>query len=135
MDCLFCQIIKKEKGSHIVYEDEAVFAFLDIFPRAIGHTLVLPKEHVETILDLDNSKVGSVFEGVKKVTEILKRGLNPDGFTIGINHGKVSGQVVEHLHIHIIPRFKDDEGGSIHGVVNNPPNIDLDEVLKRIDTR
>ncbi|MBI2591597.1 MAG: HIT family protein, partial [Candidatus Brennerbacteria bacterium] len=58
--------------------------------------------------------------------------LKPDGFTIGINHGEASGQAVDHLHIHIIPRWKNDGGGSIHGVVNNPPKESLEEIKKKI---
>lgn len=132
MACLFCGIIAKEKPAQIIYEDGAVVATLDIFPRAIGHTLVLPKKHVQNILELDDADVGPVFEGVKNVTALLKKALVPHGFTIGINHGTVSGQAVEHLHIHIIPRFEGDGGGSIHGVVDSPPAQSLEEVARMI---
>jgi histidine triad (HIT) family protein len=132
MECLFCDIIAKKKPAQIVYEDDAVVATLDIFPRAIGHTLVLPKKHVQNILELSADDVGPVFMGVKNVVALLKKTLQPDGFTIGINHGRVSGQAVEHLHIHIIPRFEDDGGGSLHSVVNNPPAQSLEEVARLI---
>lgn len=132
MECLFCELISKNKPSHIIYEDDVVVAMLDIFPRAIGHTIIVPKKHVETILELPDEQIGPVFTAVKKVTEMLKSKLNPDGFTIGINHGKVSGQAIDHLHIHIIPRFTGDGGGSIHSVVDNPPKQSLEEVIKKI---
>ena len=132
MDCLFCKIISKKQQAHIIYEDESSMAVLDIFPRSIGHTMVIPKTHAETILELPDDQIGKVFGTVKKVTQLLKDKLNPDGFTIGINHGKVSGQAIDHLHIHIIPRFKGDNGGSIHTVVDNPPSISLEEVNKKI---
>ncbi|HDH31502.1 MAG TPA: HIT family protein, partial [Candidatus Wolfebacteria bacterium] len=74
----------------------------------------------------------AVFSAVKKITEILDKSLNPDGFTIGINHGRVSGQAVDHLHIHIIPRFKNDKGGSIHTIIHNPPKESLEEIKKKI---
>ncbi|MFA6135986.1 MAG: HIT family protein [Candidatus Paceibacterota bacterium] len=132
MTCLFCQIANKEKPSHIIYEDDFVTAVLDVFPRVVGHTLVLPKKHAENILDLSSEEIGPIFDAVKKVTALLKEKLSPDGFTIGINHGKVSGQLIEHLHIHIMPRFLDDGGGSMHSIVNKPPKRDLEEVKKQI---
>jgi len=131
-DCLFCKIISKEQTAQIIYEDEAIVAVLDIFPRAIGHTMIIPKRHTETILELDSKETGPIFDGVRKITQILKDKLHPDGFTIGINHGKVSGQAIDHLHIHIIPRFLGDKGGSIHTVVDNPPKESLEEVAKKI---
>jgi len=131
-DCLFCKIISKEQAAQVIYEDDAVVAVLDIFPRAIGHAVVIPKRHAETILELDSKEIGPVFDGVRKITQILKDKLHPDGFTIGINHGKVSGQAIDHLHIHIIPRFLGDQGGSIHTVVNNPPKKSLEEIAKKI---
>ena len=120
-DCLFCKIISKEIPAKIVYEDNDAFAFLDNFPRAPGHTMVLPKFHAENILDLPDDKIGPLFAAVKKVTQILKDKHRPDGFTIGINQGQASGQAIDHLHIHIIPRWYSDGGGSIHSVVNNRP--------------
>ena len=90
MDCLFCKIAKKEIPAEAVYEDADTIAILDIHPRAPGHTMIIPKVHAENILDLPDSLVGRVFLTVKKVTGILRTALKPDGFTIGINHGKVS---------------------------------------------
>jgi len=132
MGCLFCEIIKKEKSAQIIYEDDHILAILDVFPRAKGHTMVLPKKHCENILDLEDEEIKPVFEGVKKVTGLLKQKLGCSGFTIGINHGKVSQQVIDHLHIHIIPRWEGDGGGSIHSVVNNPPKESLEEIKNLI---
>lgn len=132
MDCLFCKIVKGEIPSHKIYEDDSVLAFLDILPRSQGHTVVVPKKHAETILDLSADEMGPLFNGVRKVTRMLKDKLEPHGFTIGINHGKVSGQAIDHLHIHIIPRFQGDKGGSIHTVVDNPPSESLEEIKNKI---
>ena len=132
MDCLFCKIIKKEIKAEIVYEDEEALAVLDVHPKAPGHTMILPKVHADNLLDLPDKKVGPVFLAVKKVTEIIKKSLKPDAFTIGINNGKYSGQVIEHLHIHIIPRWQGDGGKSIHSVVDNVPKESLEEIKKRI---
>ncbi len=130
--CLFCRIAARQIPAHVVYEDPAAVAVLDVRPRAPGHTMVLPRVHAETILDLPASQVGPVFEAVRQVTDLIKRSLHPDGFTIGINHGMASGQTVNHLHIHVIPRWLRDGGGSIHTVVDNPGLQSVEEVAQTI---
>ncbi len=131
-DCFFCKIINKEAPAEIVYEDDNAVAFLDIHPKAPGHTMVIPKIHAEDILGLPEEKIGGLFRAVKRVTELLEKALEPDGFTIGINHGKVSGQTIEHLHVHIMPRWHNDGGGSVHDVVNNPLKESLKEIKDKI---
>lgn len=132
MDCLFCKIARKKIPAEIIYEDDAAAAFLDIHPHGPGHTMVIPKRHAENILELPEKDAGRVFVAVRRVTGLLKRRLEPDGFTIGINHGAVSGAVVEHLHIHIIPRFTGDGGKSIHAAVYNPGKETVAEVARKI---
>ena len=117
MDCIFCKIAKKEIPNHTVYEDDQVIAFLDIFPRVEGHTVVIPKKHGGTIFDFTPEELGSVMCGVQKAAERVQKILTPDGFTIGLNHGEVAGQAVPHLHFHILPRHKGDNGGSMHSIV------------------
>ncbi len=131
-DCLFCKIVKKETPAEIIYEDDKTMAILDISPRAPGHTMVLPKVHSETILDLPENEIEPLFGAVKKVVQLIQKSLKPEGFTIGINHGKISGQVIDHLHIHVIPRFENDGGNSIHSVVNNPPKESLNKIKNKI---
>ena len=130
VNCIFCKIVKKEIPAEVIYDNDFVLAILDINPCASGHTMVLPKVHVETILDLP--EVGPVFEAVKKVTGRLKEVFNPDGFTIGINQGRAAGQAIDHLHIHIIPRYKGDGGGSIHSIVQNHSKESLSVIKDRI---
>ncbi|HZX00896.1 MAG TPA: HIT family protein [Candidatus Paceibacterota bacterium] len=132
MNCLFCKIVNGEILSEKIYEDEAAFAFLDIHPLSPGHTVLVPKVHAENILDLPEAAVGPLFLAVKKVTATLNLALKPHGFTIGINHGKVSGQAIDHLHIHLIPRFEGDGGGSIHSVVKNPPQESVVAIKEKI---
>jgi histidine triad (HIT) family protein len=132
MDCLFCKIADKQIAAEVIYEDGDALAILDIHPRALGHTMILSKTHADNILDLPDDKIGPVFAAVKKVTKLLKESLKPDAFTIGINNGKYSGQLIEHLHIHIIPRWQGDGGLSIHSVVDRSPKISLAEVRKKI---
>ncbi len=130
--CLFCGISGGEIPSEKIYENESVFAFLDIKPLSLGHTLIIPKDHSENILGLPDSAVEGLFLAVKHVTGMLEVALRPLGFTIGINHGKISGQAVDHLHIHVIPRYKGDNGGGLHSVVNSPPNEEIGVTRKRI---
>jgi histidine triad (HIT) family protein len=132
--CLFCDIIEKKKEANIVYEDDAAVAFLDIFARTEGHTLVVPKKHAETMLELSEGEQGPFWIAVRRTAELLKEKLSPQGFTIGVNHGKVSGQEIEHLHVHIMPRYEGDSGGSIQSVVNNPGVETVEEVYKKIIT-
>lgn len=133
MDCLFCKIAKKEIPSELtVYENDKAVAFLDMHPISSGHTLVVPKKHAENIIELSQDEVAPLFLVVKKVTEMLNVSLAPEGFTIGINHGRGAGQIVDHLHIHVIPRFKNDGGKSIHSIVFNPGTVPLLDLIKRI---
>ncbi|MDP1706512.1 MAG: HIT family protein [bacterium] len=132
MDCLFCKIISGDIPSHVVYQDDNSIAVLDIQPRAPGHVMVLPRRHADNILEVPSADLGAIFQGVQNVTTLLKEKLGPDGFTIGINHGRVSGQTVDHLHIHIIPRWFSDKGDSIHSVVNNPPTESLEEIANKL---
>ena len=131
-DCLFCKIVRKEIPSAIVYEDDWTLAFLDVHPLSLGHVLVIPKEHFENIIDLPEKLVGRVFGTVKLVTEAVNNAFKPHGFTIGINHGRMSGQAVDHLHVHIISRYEGDKGGSIHTVVKNPPKEPLEQVQSQL---
>ncbi len=131
MDCLFCKIAGNEKDTAI-FENSNCVAVLDVFPISKGHTLIIPKKHYETILDLPDEEITLVFQAVKQTTALLRQALAPDGFTIGINHGKKAGQAIDHLHIHIIPRFDGDGGRSIHSIVQNPPKETLEEIKSKI---
>lgn len=131
-DCIFCKIVAGGIPAMKIYEDEYALAFLDIHPLAPGHAMVIPKEHAQTILDLSEQSIGPLFQAVKKVTKMINCGIAPRGFTIGINHGRISGQEVHHLHVHIIPRFDGDGGKSVHSVVHNPPQESLENIQKKI---
>jgi len=132
MDCIFCKIINGEIPAEKVYEDDNVIAILDVNPRSTGHTMIIPKDHYSNLLELPDDKVGFVFRAGKKVAGMIKKAFNPKGFTMGLNHGKISGQEVDHLHFHIIPRFEGDCGSSIHSVVNNAPKESLEVIAEKI---
>jgi histidine triad (HIT) family protein len=124
-DCLFCKIVAGEIPSHKVYEDENVLAFLDIFPCAKGHTAVIPKQHYESVWDINTENFMLVAAGLQTAAGKVQSVLKPEGLNIGMNNGKAAGQAVPHLHWHIIPRWLEDGGGSMHSIVRNK-NQDAD---------
>jgi histidine triad (HIT) family protein len=109
VDCIFCRIIAGEVAAEVVHQAPGAVAFLDAFPAARGHVLVVPRTHAPTLLDLDDGAVGDLFQAVKVVQQKLLASLRPAAFNVGWNHGKAAGQHVFHLHVHVLPRF--DEGG------------------------
>lgn len=131
-DCLFCKIIAKEIPAATVYEDDCAVAVLDVSPRAPGHTLVMPRVHASSIKDISEDEIGPLFISVKKVSSLIVEALGADGVTIGINQGSASGQVIDHLHVHIMPRFYNDGGGSMQSVVNNKPQDLIEEIRDKI---
>ena len=126
MDCLFCKIIKEEISNYTVYEDERVLAFLDIHPHAKGHTIVVPKVHAENYFDLNEDLLEFFSLGIKRTMEKLEDKLEPAGFNVGWNQGEVAGQVVPHLHVHILPRYEGDGGGSMHSIVPKLEDFDVE---------
>jgi len=131
-DCLFCKIAAKQIPAQTLFEDEHVLAFLDIHPRTMGHTMVIPKYHASRIVDLPNEEVGPLFISVKRAAELLTEKLGCDGITIGMNQGRASGQEVDHLHVHLMPRWHNDGGGAIQSAINNPPKESVEETRKKI---
>ena len=105
-DCIFCKIVKGEIPSYKIYEDEKVLAFLDIRPLSKGHTLVLPKEHYENILDIPEELYEYISKIVKRVSKVIQDRYSPEGILINQNNGKRAGQEVPHMHIHIKPIYE-----------------------------
>lgn len=116
----------------MIFQNDGAFAFLDIQPRALGHTVVIPRVHCETFLDANETSLTAVLAVAKESVRILKVAFSPLGFTIGINHGREAGQFVPHLHMHIIPRFLGDGGKSLHDVVTNENIISAEETYEKI---
>ncbi len=106
--CIFCKIVEGEIPAYKIYEDEKTVAFLDIFPRALAHTLVVPKKHYETLDEMESDDLKALIEAVKNVAKLLKKKLNAQGYNIVSNNGRASGQEVMHVHVHILPRFEND---------------------------
>lgn len=106
-DCIFCKIIKGEIPSYKVYEDDKVFAFLDINPLSKGHTLVLPKEHFTDICDISEELLCEVHKISKLMVSRIQKKYSPLGFIINQNNGESAGQTIHHYHLHIKPVYKD----------------------------
>ncbi|MBW8816161.1 MAG: HIT family protein [Caulobacterales bacterium] len=103
---IFAKILRGEAPSVRVFEDEHVFAFMDVFPQAKGHTLVIPKHSTaRNLLEEEPERLASLILGVQRVTRAVRAALNPDGVVVTQFNGAVSGQTVYHLHFHIIPRW------------------------------
>ena len=104
-DCIFCKIISKKAGAVIVFEDERSLAFLDIHPLHPGHTLVVPKKHYPSMVEMPPEEVGRVFVSVAKVMRGVMKASKADGINIGQSNGRAASQEVFHMHVHVIPRY------------------------------
>lgn len=104
--CIFCKIAKGEAPACKIYEDENIVAFLSIQPINVGHTLVVPKKHYENIYEIPEGEVARLFKAVKKIAPAVRRGVEAEGIQIVQNNGEAAGQVVFHIHVHIIPMNK-----------------------------
>ncbi len=114
-DCVFCKMVGGEIPISKIYEDEFVLSFLDIGPISDGHTLVIPKQHFEKLDECPADILGQVCSRLGKITKAVAAAMNSDGYNVLCNTGKAAGQVVKHLHFHIIPRHTGD------GVFNRWP--------------
>ncbi len=107
MDCIFCKILEGEIPSYKVYEDDHIYAFLDITQTTKGHTLIIPKKHIKNIYELNTTMATQIFSKVPKITKALKAAFKPIGFNI-INNVDKPTQSVFHFHVHIVPRYEND---------------------------
>ena len=126
MDCIFCKIISKEIPTKILYEDDDTISFLDAFPVAKGHTLVIPKAHHAKIQDLSFDVNQKLFDTVHKMTSKVD---SLEGSTlIAIHNGKESGQEIPHMHVHLIPRSNDDSAGPVHSMFKDKIELSESEI-------
>lgn len=107
-DCVFCKIVAGELPAAKLYEDELVFAFMDIAPINPGHCLVIPKEHHAGAASVPEEVAGRMFKIGARLGVACKRGLDADGFNLHLADGSCAGQVVMHAHLHVVPRGVED---------------------------
>ncbi len=101
--CTFCKIVRREEQASTVYEDEKAMAFLSNRPVNVGHTLIIPKKHYENVFEIPEEELAHLSKIVKKVASAVKKAENAEGIRILQNNGEAAGQVIFHLHFHIIP--------------------------------
>ena len=107
-NCIFCKILRNEIPSSTVYEDDKFRAIMDISPVAKGHVILLAKEHAANLLEADDELLAAALPAAKKVATAVKKTVGCDGINILQNNGEEAGQTIFHLHIHVIPRNKED---------------------------
>lgn len=127
--CVFCDIIDGKIPSKKIYEDDKVLAILDISQATYGHTLVLPKEHYDNILECDKDDLTYLITKVQDIAKLVTTKLSAKGFNILVNTNEIAGQTVMHLHFHIIPRYNQNDTIKFEFKNNE---YDLDEILKKI---
>lgn len=129
--CIFCKIINGEIPCYKIYEDDNCMAFLDLSQSNIGHTLVVPKKHFDDILSLDSDIASHLFKITTLITKKISKELGVLNFNILNNCGVIAGQTINHFHIHIIPRFENDNI-SINLSSNNLSNEELMNLANRL---
>lgn len=106
MGCIFCDIIAGRRAAHVIYEDNECIAIMDRYPIQLGHSLVIPRDHHERIIDMPTESVSSLFARVPLVARAILQATGADGFHVGQNNGKAANQIIPHMHVHIIPRYE-----------------------------
>jgi len=133
MDCIFCKIADGKIPARIILESNKSLAFLDAFPLASGHSLVIPKKHYEKIQQMPADENYDLFNLVQQVTEKIDALTNAE--LIAVHNGKESGQEIPHVHVHIIPRSAGDGAGAVHSMFRNRPKLsdkEFDQILHKI---
>ena len=133
MDCIFCRIVSKEIPTKILIETESCIGFLDAFPLAKGHAIVIPKKHYEKLQDLPTDTNTGVFSAVHSL--ISKVDSLTGATLVAVQNGKDSGQEIPHVHLHLIPRTKDDSAGAVHSMFSQKPKLsdsEMDELCSKL---
>ncbi|WHQ37227.1 HIT family protein [Spiroplasma sp. SV19] len=127
-DCIFCKIIAQEIPSKKIYENNLVYAFLDLFPNSDGHTLIIPKKHFDYYSETDDEYLAAVATVGKKIAQKMYQVLNPVGINYVSNEKSEAFQQVFHYHLHVIPKYKKEEGYGFKLNVDKEKLRDLDEI-------
>ena len=128
-DCIFCKIAKGDIPSATIYETSDFKVILDVAPANRGHALIITKEHFDNIFQMDAETAAKLFSLATVVARALKEETGCDGMNVLQNNGEVAGQTVFHLHVHVIPRYEND---NVKIKWSQAENIDIDEVFNAI---
>lgn len=133
MECLFCSIVSGKIPALKVQDDESHLAFLDINPCSSGHTVVIPKKHYPRIEEMPKNEAEALFGFVCELEKSVLKAMGTDYCNIGANIGKLAGQEVPHVHVHIIPRYEGDGGTAVQGIVRMlSKKEDLPQIAEKI---
>ena len=130
-DCIFCKIASGEIPSNTIYENSEFKVIMDIAPASKGHVLIIPKEHFKDIYEIDAITAGKLFQLATVVARALKEVLHCDGLNVLQNNGLIAGQTVYHFHMHLIPRYEDDDV-TIGWKEHSTEDIDMDQLRQDI---
>jgi histidine triad (HIT) family protein len=130
LNCIFCDIISKNREGHFIYEDELHVAFLDKYPIDKGHALVVPKHHHEKITDMPQEKVGELFSKIPRIAKAIMKTTGAVAFSLAQNNGRAAKQIIPHVHVHIIPRYA--EMGAVWTKRTIPSSDELDALANQI---
>lgn len=130
-NCIFCKIIAGEIPSHTLYEDEKFKVILDVGPATKGHALILPKEHYANLYELPEETAAEAIKLAKRMMTRMTDKLKCDGFNIVQNNGETAGQTVNHFHMHLIPRYKND-GEILKYIAGEPGAEELERIKNTI---
>ena len=131
-NCIFCKIANGEIPSTTLYEDEDFRVILDLGPATRGHSLLLPKNHFANLFELDDETAQKAILVAKKMAGKMKAALGADGFNLVQNNGEAAGQTVFHFHMHLIPRYENDNAGILWEPGETTPE-DMAEVKRLVD--
>jgi len=131
-DCIFCKIAKKEIPSKIFFENDTNIAFLDILPINPGHAIIIPKNHYQNIEDIPEDELTQLLKVVKKLAILIHTKLEIEGYNILQNNFEAAGQVINHIHFHIIPRYETDEKFKLKIPRNQATERELENILKKL---
>ncbi|RHQ23684.1 HIT family protein [Clostridiaceae bacterium AF29-16BH] len=131
-NCIFCKIANGEIPSTTLYEDEDFRVILDLGPATRGHALLLPKNHFANLFELDDETAQKAILVAKKMAGKMKAALGSDGFNLVQNNGEAAGQTVFHFHMHLIPRYENDNAGILWEPGETTPE-DMAEVKRLVD--
>lgn len=132
-NCIFCSIIQGDIPSSKVYEDEQVLAFLDISQTTKGHTLVIPKQHVRNLLEMTAKTASHLFARIPKIARAIQSATGATAMNIINNNEALAGQTVFHAHVHLVPRYNEEDGISIQYTTHEPDFPVLEKLARQIN--
>ncbi|ESU89357.1 protein hit [Streptococcus pyogenes GA03799] len=132
-NCIFCSIIQGDIPSSKVYEDEQVLAFLDISQTTKGHTLVIPKQHVRNLLEMTAEIASHLFARIPKIARAIQSATGAIAMNIINNNEALAGQTVFHAHVHLVPRYNEEDGISIQYTTHEPDFPVLEKLARQIN--